>query len=176
MQAILDSALSLDAFAAALGEQGSRAPDDLPDFAAARGALRSPVMGTVLRAFNETDAAGVSRPGVVLATQPNALVTAPWPSSVRYAGPLLDYGNVIILEPETDYLLIIAGLATLFVQAGEVLTGDAPLGLVPGPVATGEELILPDSRAGGAILSETIYLELRQDGRTVDPAEWFTFG
>jgi septal ring factor EnvC (AmiA/AmiB activator) len=41
---------------------------------------------------------------LVLATRPNALVTTPWPSSVRYAGPLLDYGNVIILEPESDYL------------------------------------------------------------------------
>jgi septal ring factor EnvC (AmiA/AmiB activator) len=47
-------------------------------------------------------------------------VTTPWPASVRYAGPLLDYGNVIILEPEADYLLIVAGLATLFVQAGEL--------------------------------------------------------
>jgi septal ring factor EnvC (AmiA/AmiB activator) len=54
---------------------------------------------------------------------------------VRYAGPLLDYGNVIILEPEADYLLIMAGFATLFVQAGELLQGDAPLGLMPGPSA-----------------------------------------
>jgi hypothetical protein len=91
---------------------------------------------------DEADAAGVARPGVVLATRPNALVTTPWPASVRYAGPLLDYGNVIILEPESDYLLIVAGLATLFVQAGDLLTGDAPLGLMPGPTATGEELIL----------------------------------
>jgi septal ring factor EnvC (AmiA/AmiB activator) len=34
--------------------------------------------------------------------------------------PLLDYGNVIILEPESDYLLIVAGLATVFVQAGDL--------------------------------------------------------
>jgi septal ring factor EnvC (AmiA/AmiB activator) len=58
------------------------------------------LLGTILRQFNEADAAGVARPGVVLATHPNALVTTPWPASVRYAGPLLDYGNVIILEPE----------------------------------------------------------------------------
>jgi septal ring factor EnvC (AmiA/AmiB activator) len=126
MQAILESALSLDDFAAFLREQPTRAPDDLPDFAAAQGTLRLPVAGTVLRQFGEADAAGVARPGLVLATRPNALVTTPWPASVRYAGPLLDYGNVIILEPEADYLLIVAGLATLFVEAGELLTGDAP--------------------------------------------------
>jgi murein hydrolase activator len=115
----------------------------------------------------------VARPGLVLATRPNALVTTPWPSSVRYAGPLLDYGNVIILEPEADYLLIVAGLATLFVQAGELLPGDAPVGLMPGPATTGEELILPESRGGGDIFSETLYLELRHSGRTVNPSDWF---
>jgi septal ring factor EnvC (AmiA/AmiB activator) len=175
MQEILQSALSLDDFAAFLREQPTSAPDDLPDFAAAQGTLRPPVTGTVLRQFGEEDAAGVARPGLVLATRPNALVTTPWPASVRYAGPLLDYGNVIILEPEADYLLIVAGLATLFVQAGELLTGDAPLGLLPGPTASGEELILSQSHGGGAILSETLYLEVRQTGRTVDPSDWFAF-
>jgi septal ring factor EnvC (AmiA/AmiB activator) len=173
MQAILESALSLDDFAAFLREQPTRAPDDLPDFAAAQGTLRLPVAGTVLRQFGEADAAGVARPGLVLASRPNALVTTPWPASVRYAGPLLDYGNVIILEPEADYLLIVAGLATLFVEAGELLTGDAPIGLLPGPTETGEELILSESQVGGDILSETLYLELRQAGRTVDPSDWF---
>jgi len=174
MQAILQSALSLDDFATLLNDQPSRAPDDLPDFAAARGGLTPPVLGTLLRGYEEPDAAGVARPGLVLATRPNALATTPWPASVRYAGPLLDYGNVIILEPEADYLLIVAGLATLFVEAGELLTGDAPIGLMPGPTAAGEELILPETAGGGDILSETLYLELRQSGRTVDPADWFT--
>jgi septal ring factor EnvC (AmiA/AmiB activator) len=62
--------------------------------------LPLPVLGTVLRRFDEADAAGVARPGPGAATRPNALATTPWPASVRYAGPLLDYGNVIILEPE----------------------------------------------------------------------------
>jgi hypothetical protein len=171
---ILQSALSLDEFAAFLREQPSSAPDDIPDFGAARGALPLPVLGTVLRRFNEADAAGRGAPGGGSATShPHALVTTPWPASVRYAGALLDYGNVIILEPESDYLLIVAGLATVFVQASDLLTGDAPLGLMPGPATTGEELILPESQGGGAILSETLYLELRQAGRTVDPTDWF---
>lgn len=174
MQEILQSALSLDDFATLLYDQPSRAPDDLPDFAAARGGLAPPVLGTTLRGYGEPDAAGVARPGIVLATRPNALATTPWPASVRYAGPLLDYGNVIILEPEADYLLILAGLATLFVEAGELLTGDAPIGLMPGPAAAGEELILPETAGGGDILSETLYLELRHSGRNVDPADWFT--
>jgi septal ring factor EnvC (AmiA/AmiB activator) len=173
MRALLESADSLDAFAELLRAGPSAAPDDIPDFGAARGTLRSPVLGTVLRRFGESDAAGVARPGLVLASRPRALVTAPWPASIRYAGPLLDYGNVIILEPEADYLLIVAGLGEMFVAAGQLVGGDAPLGLMPGSEPAGEELILPATGRGGAILSETLYLELREGGRPVDPAEWF---
>jgi septal ring factor EnvC (AmiA/AmiB activator) len=173
MRAILESADSLDAFAELLQDGPTAAPDDIPDFAEARGSLRSPVIGTILRQFGETDAAGIARPGLVIASRPYALLTTPWPSSVRYAGPLLDYGNVVILEPETDYLLILAGLGEVFVETGQLVRAEAPLGLMPGPHATGEELIVPPPDAGGAILSETLYLELREDGRPVDPEDWF---
>jgi septal ring factor EnvC (AmiA/AmiB activator) len=173
MQALLENATSLDAFAERLRALPSAAPDDIPDFATARGALRPPVLGTVLRRFGESDAAGVARPGLVLASRPRALVTAPWPASVRYAGPLLDYGNVIILEPEADYLLILAGLGDVFVEAGQLVPGDAALGLMPGTDAGTDDLILPGAEAAGAALSETLYIELRENGSPVDPAEWF---
>lgn len=175
MRQILESVDSLAGFAELLRSSPAEATTGLPQFSAARGDLRLPVLGALLRRFNETDAAGVRRPGLVLATYPRALVTAPWPASVRYAGPLLDYGNVIILEPETDYLLVLGGMGDLYVSAGDVVAGDAALGLMPGPVAEGGELIVTDAEGGGAGLTETLYMELRQGDSPVDPADWFTF-
>jgi murein hydrolase activator len=111
----------------------------------------------------------------VLATRPGALVTAPWPASVRYAGPLLDYGNVIILEPEGGYLLILAGIETLYVGTDALVSGTAPLGLMPGQPESGtEELIVATPQGGGVALTETLYMELRENGAPVDPANWFT--
>ncbi len=173
MRALQQNATSLDAFAERLRALPSAAPDDIPDFAEARGALPLPVLGTVLRGYGEADAAGIARPGLVLATRPRALVTAPWPASVRYAGPLLDYGNVIIIEPEADYLLVMAGLGDVLVEAGQLVPGDTPLGLMPSPEGTADDLILPAAEAGGAVLSESLYVEVREDGRPVDPADWF---
>ncbi|MDG4647053.1 peptidase M23 [Roseibacterium sp. SDUM158017] len=173
MQSILRNATSLDSFAELLRELPSTAPDDIPDFREARGGLQAPVLGTVLRRYGESDAAGVARPGLVLASRPRALVTTPWPASVRYVGPLLDYGNVIIIEPEADYLIITAGLGEVFVEAGQLVPGDTPLGLMPGPEGAGEDLILPDGDGSGVTLSETLYLELRENGRPVDPEDWF---
>jgi septal ring factor EnvC (AmiA/AmiB activator) len=143
----------------------------MPDFAEARGRLSLPVRGNVLRRFGEADAAGVVRPGLVVASRPSALVTAPWPATIRYAGPLHDYGNVIILEPETNYLLTIAGLGDLLVEAGQLVTEGAALALMPGETGGADDLILPG--AGTSLLSETLYLELRSGGEAVDPAGWF---
>lgn len=172
MQAVLRDAVSMDDLAGLLAAQPSAAPADMPDFAGARGRLPLPVLGTVLRRYGQADAAGVVRPGLILASRPRALVSAPWPASVRYAGPLLDYGNVIIIEPETDYLMIVAGLGDLFVRAGELVTEGAALGLMPGNEA-GDDLILPGDAARASLLSETLYLEIRSGGQAVDPAEWF---
>lgn len=174
MSELLTSVESLDALAAVLSRDGAAAGVDLPDFGAARGTLALPVIGAVLRRFDEADAAGVTRPGLVLAARPNALVTAPWAASVRYAGPLLDYGNVIILEPEADYLLVLAGLGTLYVTPGEIVVSGGALGLMPGdPGPESEELIATQTQGGGAELSETLYIELRENGAPVDPAPWF---
>ncbi len=165
---------SLSSFAELLGETSAGTTADLPDFESARGTLELPVLGALLRRFDEADAAGIARPGVLYAVEPRALLTSPWPASIRYAGPLLDYGNVIILEPAADYLLIVAGAGDLFVTAGELVPGGAPLGLMPGESGQNEtDLIVSDAQGGGAGLTETLYMELRQGGSPVNPLDWF---
>ena len=175
LRQIVESVGSLSSFAEMLRD--SSAPNltdpDLPRFETARGTLALPVLGRLLRGFNEEDAAGIARPGLVLATGPRALVTNPWPATVRYAGPLLDYGNVVILEPDGGFLLIIAGLDEVFVQSGDVVGMSAPLALMGGSAPDSEELIVTSSQGGGAELSETLYIELRQLGEPTDPSEWF---
>lgn len=174
MAQILASVDSLASFSTMLSETPASTTEGLPDFASARGDMPLPALGTLVRGFNEADAAGINRPGSLLAVPQNALLTAPWPASIRYAGPLLDYGNVIILEPQADYLLILAGAGDLFVTAGELVPASAPLGLMPdGEGENGTELIVSDALGGGAGLTETLYMELRQGGSPVNPMEWF---
>ncbi|MBZ4689796.1 peptidase M23 [Cereibacter changlensis JA139] len=170
LKGLLESADTLDAFANGLSiDVGA----EMPDFAAAKGKLPLPVLGTLLRRANESDAAGVRRPGVVIATRPRALVTAPWPGTVRYRGPLLDYGNVMILEPGGGYLLVLAGLQTVYGDVGDVVSAGAPLGLMGGGEPGVAEFLVSAQDGGGARETETLYMELRQGTEPVDPAEWF---
>jgi septal ring factor EnvC (AmiA/AmiB activator) len=170
LKGLLDSADTLDAFAAGLSPDAEAGTS----FADTRGRLPLPVLGTILRRPGEADAAGVQRPGVTLATQARALVTAPWPATIRYRGPLLDYGNVMILEPGDGYLLVLAGMETLYGEVGEVVAAEAPLGLMGGPQAATAEFMAGSPDGSGGRGTETLYMELRQGAAPVDPMEWFT--
>lgn len=167
IKALLDGSQTLSAFAEGLMSLDG---DAAPSTQAAEdllGRLSPPVQGRILRRYQQADAAGIARPGVIIAAQPSALVTAPATATVRYAGPLLDYGNVIVLEPATGLILVIAGLDALYVSAGEIVSKDAALGIL-GANSQGLE-----QSAGGNSRSETVYLEARAFGKTEDPTHWY---
>ena len=172
LRGLLESADTLEAFAAGLALSTEDGASD-QSFTTAKGKLALPALGTLLRRPDEADSAGVRRPGMTLATRPGALVTTPWPATIRFLGPLLDYGNVIVLEPGDGYLLILAGLGTVYGEVGEVIATGAPLGLMGGTDSNGTEFIANATDGSGARDTETLYLELRQGAEPVDPMEWF---
>ena len=149
------------------------APGSLPGIAGRKGDLPLPVQGRILRRAGEEDAAGLARPGIVLAARPRALVTTPAAATVRYRGPLLDYGNVIILEPQTGILLVLAGLDVVYGETGQVLPGGSPVGLMGGAGAGDDVVQTGTGTETGARQTETLYIELREDNTPVDPLEWF---
>lgn len=177
MENLISSADTLESFAGGLmsaAVEDQSVAIDAPDFTTARGTLALPVLGRVIRGYDEADAAGVRRPGWVVATRPLTLVTTPWPATIRYLGPLLDYGQVAILEPGEGYLLVLAGLGQLFGAVGEVLPKGAPVGLMGGSTQAADQAFLISSpQGGGAEASESLYIELRRKGAPVDPADWF---
>lgn len=177
LRQLVESVDTLEGFASGISDLVSDIGPPMEDFGTAQGKLALPVMGSVLRRFNEADAAGIRRPGLVIATGPAALVTTPWPATIRYRGPLLDYGNVMILEPAAGYLLVLAGLGTVYGETGDVLAAGAPVGLMsghePGAEEFGEDFVRNAQMGSGAGRTETLYIELRQGKEPVDPAPWF---
>ncbi|MFT4012475.1 MAG: peptidoglycan DD-metalloendopeptidase family protein [Paracoccus sp. (in: a-proteobacteria)] len=177
LRQLIKSADTMDSFASGLSSMEQDVGPPMADFEGAQGSLPLPALGTILRRYHQPDAAGVERPGIVIATGPAALVTTPWPATIRYRGPLLDYGNVMILEPARGYLMIFAGLAQVFGETGDVLAAGEPVGLMGGtePPAQefGAEFVADAAEGGGAGQTETLYVELRKGKETLDPAEWF---
>jgi septal ring factor EnvC (AmiA/AmiB activator) len=120
----------------------------------AKGALRSPVVGTLLPPGSG------SGPGITYATLPAALVSAPSDGKVLFAGPYHKSGYVLILEITRGYDLVLAGLGQVAVRPNDELLAGEPVGMMPGKSGA------LDGSAG------RLYFELRRDGKGLDPTPW----
>lgn len=160
---------SLTALAAALAKLQAAPADPVPV-----PPLMWPLAGDVVRGYGEPDAAGARRPGIVLRAPPLTLVRAPADATVRYAGPFLEYGAVLVLEPAPGTMVVLAGLSRTRVHAGMTVRRGEPLGLLGGrPLGVEEYVMLPaaETGAGGG---ETLYIEVRHGQGPVDPQPLFS--
>ncbi|MEO8529977.1 MAG: peptidoglycan DD-metalloendopeptidase family protein [Deltaproteobacteria bacterium] len=148
---------------AALSDDGL--PLNLPerDIASRFGKLPMPAAGMLISTFGDDDGQGDTARGATIVTGAGAFVRAPFDATVRYVGPFLGYGNVIILEPSTDILLVLAGLKEVYVGPEEIVSEGTALGVMSG-VTSGT---WPED------LTQTLYVELRRGGAAVNPEGWF---
>ena len=114
-----------------------------------------PVTGGLRRRFGETDRAGRASQGLTLDASPSGLVVAPFDGEVEYAGNFRGYGLILIIRHGGGYHSLLVGLGRVEVTAGQWLLAGEPVGAMSG---------VDDENAGAMF-----YLELRRDGRPVDP-------
>lgn len=114
-----------------------------------------PAVGEIANRFGETDRLGRIGQGLTLNTSPSALVVAPFDGEVEHAGNLRGYGVILIIRHGGGYHSALVGLGRVDVTGGQWLLAGEPVGTMPGA----------DDRNAAAMF----YLELRRDGRPVDP-------
>lgn len=174
---LISSTETLTGFASGLAEiAGGDITADTSDISDRRGDLNLPVQGLMLRGYGQRDAAGIARPGMLVATRPRALVKSPTAATIRYRGPLLDLGNVVILEPQPDTLFVFSGLAEVFGETGQVIPEGTPVGLMGGQTPQADAILSLSGEGAGTDRSETLYIEVRMDNSPVDPETWFETG
>jgi septal ring factor EnvC (AmiA/AmiB activator) len=110
-------------------------------------AYRLPVAGQVLAGFGEPLPSGARSRGATIAAQPGALVVAPAPGRVAFAGLYRNYGAITIIDHGGGQVSLVTGLVSNIARIGDVVAAGGPLG-----------------RAG----AHGITVELRQDGQPVD--------
>jgi septal ring factor EnvC (AmiA/AmiB activator) len=130
-------------------------PADLRALDAPRAAMVWPVVGDLSHRFGDADRLGRSSQGLSVSAPPAALVIAPFDGEVEFAGNFASYGLILIIRHRGGYHSVLAGLSRVDVTIGQWLLAGEPVGVMPGA---------DDENA-----SVTFYLELRRDGRPVDP-------
>ena len=174
LELLLNASKDLETFAEAVQTIAINEPSvSLPSVRERKGNLNLPVRGKILRKFKEADAAGVKRSGIILATDPRAIVISPTAATIRYLGPLLDYGNIAILEPENGLLFVFAGMDTLYGEIGQVIPALSPIGLMPRQVTDIDKIFKTGANIYSGKLSETLYVEVRSGSVSENPLDWF---
>ena len=133
-----------------------------------------PVKGEIAHGFNEPDASGRTRPGWVISTDEDALVTAPSDATVRFSGEIPGQGTVTILEPKGGSLMILAGIGKSFVQRDQIVAKNEPIGFMSGNGWSAQEKLNDSQDKSSLHKTETLYMEIRQGRAPVDPADILT--
>lgn len=118
------------------------------------GNILAPVAGQVLRRFGEAQDTGGRQKGETWQTRKRAQVVAPQEARVEFAGHFRSYGQILILDVGDGYLVVLAGLDSLFAETGQIVLAGEPVGRMADDVA-------PE-----------LYFEVRFDGEPIDPAQW----
>ena len=98
---------------------------------------------------------------------PGAYVTAPADGWVLYAGPFRSYGQLLILNVGDDYHVVLAGMERIDVSQGQFVLAGEPVG------AMGKVHLASVSAAAAANENPTLYIEIRRNGKPVDPGPWW---
>ncbi|MBK0400671.1 peptidoglycan DD-metalloendopeptidase family protein, partial [Limibaculum sp. M0105] len=152
------------------------APKQAAPFAGEPTPLPLPVAGRVVGGYGSPDPWGRRGSGLTFSAPAWAEVRAPVDATVRYAGPLADYGQVAILEPGPRWLIVMAGLGRVTRAPGDTVLAGEPVGDLGGLLPASEEFLLEASGKDGEILDRKLYIEVRLDGDPVDPTPWFGNG
>ncbi|MBI1186105.1 MAG: peptidoglycan DD-metalloendopeptidase family protein [Alphaproteobacteria bacterium] len=123
----------------------------------ALGALPLPVQEARLAvSFGQRTSAGHASEGLSLRTVESGPVTAPANATISYAGLFRSYGQILILDLDNGYVIVLAGMARTLVQTGERVQAGQVVGR------------MPDTSA------PELYVEVRRNGSPIDPARQFT--
>jgi septal ring factor EnvC (AmiA/AmiB activator) len=96
------------------------------------------------------------KPGVTIVAMPGQAVAAPEAGHVVFAAPFRSYGLLLIIEHQREYHTLLWGLAELDVAAGDEVRAGQIVG----------------SMAADADHPPELHVELRRNGRPVNPLPW----
>jgi septal ring factor EnvC (AmiA/AmiB activator) len=127
-----------------------------------KGRLNLPLKGRILNKFGRKRVkeyeSYIVYNGINVRAQKGTPVKAVFNGRVLYTGELEGYGNLVIVGHGKEYHSLYGHLDSIQVAANKV-------------VRTGEVIAL--SGDSGSLEGETLYFELRKNGKPIEPVRWF---
>jgi septal ring factor EnvC (AmiA/AmiB activator) len=137
-------------------------PRDAPPFDPPQTPVLAPVGGAVVRVFESADATGEKRNAIGLVAPAGGTVVAPFTGRVVYAGPFRDLGVILIIRHGGLYHSVLAGLGRSDLRVDDWVLAGEPVGTMPEA----------SDKAPDKVTADVFNLEVRREGRPVDPQPW----
>ncbi|MEO8650908.1 MAG: peptidoglycan DD-metalloendopeptidase family protein [Hyphomicrobiaceae bacterium] len=134
-------------------------------FAQAKGSLPLPAQGKRVLGFGDKTQFGAQSMGTVFETRHSAQVRSPSDGRIIYAGEFRTWGQLLIINADGGYHILLAGLAEINVQAGEFVLAGETVGFMS--AAPRSSSAKPDGNA------PVLYVEFRKENRPIDPEPWW---
>jgi murein hydrolase activator len=134
--------------------------DSLP-FKTAKGRLSLPAPGVVVSRFGQRGADGQRSKGIRMEPTGQAQIVSLWDGNIVFAGPFRDYGQLLIISHGGGYHSLLAGMGHIDVDIAQWVLAGEPIG----HMYAANNKIADNSKP-------RLYIELRQDGRSIDPLPW----
>ena len=132
------------------------------DISDKKGRLKLPLKGRILNKFGRKRVkeyeSYIVYNGINFRARRGTPVQAVFDGKVLYSGELEGYGNLVIVGHGKEYHSLYGHLDSIKVAANKV-------------VKTGEVIAL--SGDSGSLEGETLYFELRKNGKPIEPVRWF---
>ena len=127
-----------------------------------KGRLSLPVKGKILNKFGRQKdkqfASFIVHNGINIKVRTGVSVRSVFDGKVLYTGELEGYGNLVIIGHGKEYHSLYGHLDRINVKQNQVVqTGD----------------IIGLSGDTGSLIGETLYFEMRKNGKPVEPVRWF---
>ena len=126
-------------------------PKGTVSFAKAKGQMTRPITGPLLRNY------GSGEKGLTYTGSSRGQVLAPYAGRIEFSGPFKNYDQVVILNVGDGYFILLTGLGEVFSKAGDNVRLGEPVGSLP----------------YSATSKPNLYIELRKNGKPLNPAPWF---
>lgn len=141
-------------------------------FTEALGQIKLPVAGSAVLNYGDTDELGRKAEGISITTRANAQVVAPFSGKIAYAGPFLEFDQLLLIDVGEGYHIVLTGLTTIFGSVGDTLRSGEPVGLM------GSDAFAANHSAGARAAHvpggtrQLLYMEFRKNGDPINPRRW----
>lgn len=133
------------------------------NFADKKGKLQMPLKGKIVsnfgRALKGDLKAAIFNKGINISGRPNSGIKAIANGNVEFSGWIKGYGNVIIINHGDGYFSLSAHISIPYKKTGDIVNFGEIIGLLG---------------SMGTDTTDTLYFELRKDGKAINPLKWFS--